>query len=113
MKLSKKAKTTIHGYARTAQRCRVVGAEAKRMVDMAYKNGIPVSETYGALQKYLESKSFKNHSEVKVYGNRVYIFKENALITVCPMPPYFYKAVNSIIKNKANRRNTNATEQIN
>lgn len=53
----------------------------------AYTLGLRRYDVNGKLRRYMDSLRYgRNETKVRIYGNMVWIFKGNVLITVYPLP---------------------------
>ncbi len=79
---------TNHGKGRLRERCGIPKKSVKRMADKAFKYGLTHKETTGNLNKYITSlwSKNKNADNIRVYGDKVYIFCGTSLITVLNLP---------------------------
>lgn len=79
---------TDHAYERAKERLSLNHKALDRMAVKAYKDGIKHSDTTGRLNKYvtnLWSKS-KTANNVRIYGEVIFLFAKNRLITVYQIP---------------------------
>ena len=53
-------------------------------------------ETHGSLRRYLDS--VYNSTHIYVWSEKVFIFADNALITVLNLPPRYRNAANGLAK---------------
>ena len=82
-------RVTIHGENRIVERVGGKKKNAEKIAEKAFRLGMAHSETKGRLNKYLTKLYFQNTSNngnMRVYNRKVYIFKNEALITVLPLP---------------------------
>lgn len=79
---------TKHAISRMKERCGITKANAPKIARRAYATGISHSSTTGNLHKFLDSiyLSQKKGTNMRVYGNAVYVFKRDVLITVISIP---------------------------
>lgn len=70
------------------------------MAERAYFTGITHSDTKGALRKYLNVVylSYKDANQIRLYGDKVYIFKNTLLITVFNLPRNLISLKNKLTK---------------
>jgi hypothetical protein len=59
------------------------------MADKAFTDGIRHSDTRGRLNKWVTSLYFYNRTadNIRLYGDKAYIFAESTLVTVIQIPP--------------------------
>jgi len=79
---------TRHGEKRMRKRCGINKHSVCRMAGIVYENGIRFCETRGRIHRYLEEVDNRNEedNELIVHGNNLYIYRDNCLITVWPLP---------------------------
>lgn len=60
------------------------------MAQRAFHDGICHSQTKGELNKWITSLYFKNKSanNIRIYGDKAYIFCDEILVTVLQVPSY-------------------------
>ena len=81
-------KITKHAYQRGKERLSWKRKTLERMADKAFFKGVNYPKTRGKLRRYVEELC-ENHGHkvsVKIYGENLYIFKHNVLITVYRVP---------------------------
>lgn len=88
-------KLTKHSIARLEQRCGVSKKNASKVARRAFRTGITHAETHGNLHRFLDSLylSQKKGTNMRIYGNAVFVFKEDVLITVINIPENLMKEV--------------------
>ena len=85
--MTTKVLTSKHAKNRIKERCGVGKGTADRISSMAYERGISTEHTKGALRKWLEGKNVTGKDQIKVWGDKAYIYSEkNVLITVLQLP---------------------------
>ena len=79
---------TKHSISRLQQRCGVSKKNAPKVAKRAFRTGITHAETHGELHRFLDSiyLSQKKGTNMRIYGNAVYVFKGDVLITVIRIP---------------------------
>lgn len=79
---------TKHSISRLEQRCGVSKKNASKVAKRAFRTGITHAETHGELHRFLDSiyLSQKKGTNMRIYGNAVYVFKGDVLITVIRIP---------------------------
>lgn len=88
-------KLTRHSIARLEQRCGVSKKNAPKVAKRAFRTGITHAETHGNLHRFLDSLylSQKKGTNMRIYGNAVFVFKEDVLITVINIPENLMKEI--------------------
>ena len=89
---------TKHSITRLEQRCGVSKKNALKVARRAFRTGITHAETHGNLHKFLDSiyLSQKKGTNMRIYGNAVYVFKGDVLITVIRIPDNLLDEVKKI-----------------
>ena len=89
---------TKHSISRLQQRCGVSKKNASKVAKRAFRTGITHAETHGNLHRFLDTLylSQKKGTNMRIYGNAVYVFKEDVLITVINIPKNLMEDVNKI-----------------
>lgn len=79
---------TKHSISRLQQRCGVSKKNALKVARRAFRTGITHAETHGNLHKFLDSiyLSQQKGTNMRIYGNAVFVFKGDVLITVIRVP---------------------------
>lgn len=79
---------TKHAQKRLKERCGVSKKSADRMAKKAYEFGMTHSETTGNLKKWVDGLYFYNQTanQIRLYGDKAYIFRNQKLITVIQIP---------------------------
>lgn len=82
-----------HAKKRLKERCGLNKRSVKRMADKAFTNGIRHSDTRGRLNKWVTGLYFYNKTanNIRLYGDKAYIFAGNTLVTVIQIPPDLLK----------------------
>ena len=89
---------TKHSISRLQQRCGVSKKNAPKIARRAFRTGITHAETHGNLHKFLDSiyLSQQKGTNMRIYGNAVYVFKGDVLITVIRIPDNLLDEVKKI-----------------
>ena len=93
---------TKHSISRLEQRCGVSKKNAPTVARRAFRTGITHTETHGNLHRFLDSiyLSQKKGTNMRIYGNAVFVFKEDILITVINIPDNLMNDVKEIKEKK-------------
>lgn len=93
---------TEHSKIRLKERCGLNKDSLERISEKAFLYGITHSETKGNLNKWITSLYFQNcaANNIRLYGDKAYLFTENKLITVVQIPNNLLDAVRKINKKK-------------
>jgi hypothetical protein len=101
--MNQQAILTYHSDLRIFDR---VGGKKKgnqRIANKALTNGISLNETTGKLRRYLDKQKFQGDchaNNIMLYGNGIYLFDDNVLITVLTLPSEYCKIVSKAMKKK-------------
>lgn len=93
---------TEHSKTRLKERCGLNKDSLERIAEKAFLNGITHSETKGNLNKWITSLYFQNcaANNIRLYGDKAYLFTGNKLITIIQIPNNLLDAVHKINKKK-------------
>lgn len=83
---------TDHAYDRAKERFSLSAKSLDRMAPKALRQGIGISDCKGELKKYIGSLQ-KEAAQVRIYGEVIYLFYDNKLITVYKVPNEFKRHV--------------------
>jgi hypothetical protein len=92
MKISK------HAEERANERLGLPIKPFEKLANKALSNGIKHSDTVGRLNKYITSLFFYNKSanNTRIYGEFIYLFNNETLITVLNLPNNFKSLANKL-----------------
>lgn len=95
-------KVTRHAKKRMKERCGLNKKSTDRMAEIAYENGLKHRELTGNLKKWVSSLYFYNQTanQIRLYGDKAYIFHNTELITVIQIPPNLKKEADKLRKDK-------------
>ena len=93
-------KLTKHSISRLKERCGVTKKNAPKVARRAYTKGIKHSQTTGNLHRYLDTLylSQRNGTNMRIYGDSVFVFREDTLITVINLPNNLLKEIKGEIR---------------
>lgn len=97
MKITKRAKE------RSKERNGWNTKTTERMLKKVLEQGITHSQTKGRLNKWMSSlynKHRRKGTDIRLYGDKAYIFVEESLITVLQIPANLTKDINNFIIHK-------------
>ena len=91
-----------HATDRMSERCGLNKKSSERLSKLALENGISHNDTSGSLNRYLTKLFFYNKTanNIKIYGEYVYIFCDEILITVIPLDNKYKKIVRNMKNTK-------------
>ena len=86
---------TNHAKDRLKERCGLPKRAKKRTAEKALAEGMRHSECNGRLKRYVDYLflSYNLANNIRIYGNYVYIFRYEKLITVMTLPKSFKGAL--------------------
>jgi hypothetical protein len=93
---------TDHAKTRIKERCGLPKKALERNAAIAFEEGVRHGDCTGRLKKYIDF-LFLSHgcgANIRIYGNHVYIFTQNSLVTVLPLPNIYRKAISKIMKRR-------------
>lgn len=87
---------TRHAFQRAKERLGLSQDAFRRISAMAFCYGMPGEKTKGRLRQFIESKNYHNPDNiVRLYGENLFIFKHDFLVTVYQLPrelkEYYFK----------------------
>ncbi|WP_346237743.1 hypothetical protein ABDK00_001535 [Niabella insulamsoli] len=78
---------TDHAYKRAKERLNLNANSLKKLCALAYCYGAQKRDTRGELLKYLQRRSDDHPgNDFRIYGDNLFIFKSNSLVTVYRLP---------------------------
>lgn len=91
---------TKHAKERLKERCGLNDKSSERMAKIAYEKGLRHGDLTGNLKKWVDKQYFYNRqaNQVRLYGDKAYIFHNQKLITVIQIPHNLVKEVVRISK---------------
>ena len=91
---------TKHAKQRMKQRCGLKEKSSDRIAKIAYEKGLRHSDLTGNLKKWVDKQYFYNRraNQIRLYGDKAYIFHNQNLITVIQIPHNLVKEVVRISK---------------
>lgn len=89
---------TFHAYKRAKERMKWKKSVVAKMALLAYSNGISHYKTKGDLKKYINSlwRYKRTANNIKIYGEDVYLFHNNTLLTLYRVPRNLVKHIKYI-----------------
>jgi len=96
------SRVTAHAGKRIRERIGVNKKTIQAVSDRALIKGLSHSELTGKLKRYIDKLYFRSETanNIKVYAEKVYIFKGNTLITVVGLPTGLKKIANKLFQSK-------------
>lgn len=95
---------TSHAFQRGKERLSLKYNAFQRLASTAYRCGLNHKDCTGRLYRYIKHlcNGHSNANNVKIYGEHVYLFKDNLLITVFSIPKDLRKA--NIVKCRSKKK---------
>ncbi len=93
-------RVTRHGEKRLKERMGIPKKSCERQYQMAMERGLPHGKMTGSLYKWVTAQAFKQpvKGHYYIYSNNLFIVKQEALVTVIPLPANLLKAAATQIK---------------
>lgn len=93
---------TKHAQKRLKQREGIGRSAAERKAQMALEKGYTHTQTKGKLKKWMDGKflSYGTVNNMRVYGDKLYCFHDDVLITVLQIPQVIVKNLKDYIINE-------------
>ncbi len=93
---------TTHGKKRMKERCGINKKASERLATIAFEKGLRHNDTTGCLNKWVTSLwgYSKKANNIRLYGDKAYIFAGTTLITVIQIPNNLIWDVNRLSKKK-------------
>lgn len=93
---------TAHGKRRLKQRCGVGSGSAQKFVQKVYDIGLRHQDLEGDVAKYVTALYHYNQkaNNVRIYGDKAYVFSGRTLITVYYLPEHLMESVRKSMKGK-------------
>lgn len=98
----KSVDVTQHAAKRIRQRLGINKKAAEKNAEKALRYGVTHAEAKGKLCKYLDSIFLLNYrpTNMRVYNRAVYLFRDQTLITVLPLPNNLWKLADKLQREK-------------
>ena len=102
--MKRSARVTYHGGKRMRERIGVPKRAIQKLADTALEKGVRHKDTAGSLKKYISTLylQYETANNIRLYGDKVYLFAGSILITVLQIPPRYVKIVKAIKDKKEN-----------
>lgn len=97
---------TDHAMSRYKERTSISKSRIIKDAEQAWNNGVSFEEASGSLRRYIDSQHFgsKMSGLVRIWNGRVYVFKNDTLITIFDLPEkYKRKGIEYRIRKKRNK----------
>lgn len=97
------AKMTHHSIARMKSRCGTSKSASQKLAGAALTYGAVHTEVVGQLHRYFTKyacQDSKNIRNLRAYGDKLYVFDHDVLVTVLQLPTQFVPQVKRITQQK-------------
>jgi len=93
---------TTHAGKRIRERVGVNKKSIQTVSDRALNKGLEHKELTGKLKRYIDKLYFrsKTANNIKVYAEKIYLFRDKTLITVVSLPTGLKKIANKLFQSK-------------
>lgn len=89
---------THHAIRRARERCRWNEETMRKMATKARAEGIGLSQVKGQLHRYLYKLTMQHRTETIVYGEHIFAFADNVVVTVIPLATQYCGTMRKIKK---------------
>ena len=98
---------TKHAYTRGKGRMGLNKPAFKRMAEKAFNEGVRHKDAGGSLAKFLSCRYLyqKSINNFRIYGEFVYYFADDTLVTVVRLENKFQRTVKSLVDNQEKKGN--------
>jgi hypothetical protein len=107
--MTDKVRVTKHAEDRGKERFSLSTSSIERMLDTILEKGVTHSDATGRLKKYFDYLYLTHKpigSTIRIYGEIVYIIRDNTLVTMFPLPQTYKNCCNKIRRRKEDDRAT-------
>lgn len=89
---------TKHATSRMVKRCGVSKKSIDRLAEKALAQGLTRKDVSGSLARYLDKLYLSRRvaNNIRIYAQKVFLFKGTMLITVLDLPTRYYKTVEKL-----------------
>lgn len=93
---------TKHARQRMKERCGLNKGSMERVAGIVYEKGLKREDTYGKLRRYMDRLSVYNgiSDQSRIYGDKVFVFHNERLITVIQLCPKLKKTADLVRKKR-------------
>lgn len=98
---------TRHATKRSKERVGLNKNASERIAEKALKEGIKHSEVSGSLSRFLDGiyLGTKKPNNMRIYNQKIYLFRDDILLTILNLPKKYHNTVEKIKKQKENNIN--------
>lgn len=99
------ARITKHAQKRAKERCGINDRAIDRMANKVLEQGVMHKECNGQLRKWIDGMlRYGVANDIRLYGDKAYLFRENTLITIIQIPHRLIKQAEFTQKRIRKRR---------
>ena len=93
---------TTHAQQRLKERCGLQKKSKERIAAKVFEEGLSIEETNGSIRKWMTMVFYNNTNinNIRLYGDKVYLFANQTLITVLFVPKHLRTRVSRLAQNK-------------
>ena len=92
---------TNHAIDRARERCRWNEETMHKMATKARSEGIGLNQVKGQLHRYLYKLTMQHKTETVIYGEHIFAFRQNVVITVIPLDSQYTGTARKILSKKS------------
>lgn len=92
---------TNHAIERARERCRWNEETMRKMSTKARTQGIGLNDVSGKLHRYLYKLTMQHQTETVIYGEHIFAFRQNVVITVIPLDSQYTGTARKILSKKS------------
>jgi len=95
-------RVTNHAKQRAKERCGINNKSIERIAEKVLKQGITHNECTGQIRRWVDKLylSEKKANNIRLYGDKAYLFNDNVLITILQIPNDLQNRVKTILKRR-------------
>lgn len=93
---------TAHAQQRLKERCGLQKKSKERIAAKVFKKGLSIEETNGSIRKWMTTVFYNNTNinNIRLYGDKIYLFADQTLITVLFVPKHLRTRVSQLSQKK-------------
>lgn len=97
---------TAHAQQRLKERCGLQKKSKERIAAKVFEKGLSIEETNGSIRKWMTMVFYNNTNvnNIRLYGDKIYLFADQTLITVLFVPKHLRTRVSQLSQNKKHQK---------
>lgn len=105
MKEDRRMRVSNHARKRMKERCGTNKKSSDRVANLAFERGLTHQEVTGKLCRWVDGVYLKHHTgnQIRLYNGKVFIFHNDVLVTVKPIPSNLMYLVDIAFKKRKER----------